>query len=69
MTFAETEAINSLIDKIYNDFKNNTCDNCKHRIFHNFDKYLNVSIDKCIIRELHFNGSCDGRTCDKWVLK
>ena len=47
-----------------------SCDECKHRIFHTFDSFKNVTIDKCGTREqLHFNGSCDGLCCNRYEPK
>ena len=59
-----------IVNKIYDDLESRVCDNCKHRVFHSYDGYKKVTIDKCDIRDkLHFNGSCDGMSCDKFERK
>ncbi len=59
-----------LINEIYNSFERRSCDNCKYRVYHGYDNYKKVQIDKCGKREqLHFNGNSDGLCCNKWEQK
>lgn len=52
------------------DLENRSCDNCKHRVLHEYYAHEKITIDKCSIRkDLRFNGSCDGLKCNKWESK
>ena len=73
--FRECE-LDEAISEIEEAMKPKSCDTCKHRVFHTYDRDFStfsskkVKIDKCNIREqLHFNGSCNGICCNRYEPK